>query len=35
MKTIIFDFDGTLVDTQAVVIMSFKETVTKAGYPEP
>jgi len=35
MKTIIFDFDGTLGDTQAVVIMSFKETVVKAGYPEP
>ena len=35
MKTIIFDFDGTLGDTQAVVIKSFKETVVRGGYPEP
>ena len=35
MKIIIFDFDGTLGDTQAVVVKSFKETVVRGGYDEP
>ena len=35
MKIIIFDFDGTLGDTQSVILKSFKEAVVKAGYEEP
>ena len=35
MKIIIFDFDGTLGDTQSVIFKSFKEAVVKAGYEEP
>ena len=33
IKLIIFDFDGTLGDTRANIIMTMQETMRVLGYP--
>lgn len=34
-KLIVFDFDGTLGDTKANIVMTMQETMRRMGYPVP
>lgn len=35
MKGIIFDFDGTLADTNEAIVRNYQTTFQQMGYPEP
>ena len=34
VKLIILDFDGTLGDTRANIVLTMRQTLAKLGYPE-
>ena len=34
MKTIILDFDGTMGDTNSLIVKTMQQTIAKLGLPE-